>query len=311
VSQAASLFAVRRIARALAQPTLKFLDGVALVQSCGLLTQELPLAVASPFSILPETAGERQQEGSPHADSAGRIELPQRVGTAPCHSEPAANMRAGETASAPVFSFRRKESTAPPEADTALAPPAVLKIIDGRESRARAKEIPAEIPDPKNTVAGSADALHRATHVLREGAAVARPREMAGTVIELLDSLATELLASPALNPMPASAERDVTSKNTEQRQTSLPAAGHPAASSAPELLHTMQPLFFDSAPQSAHIMPQSYGAPNLTGTSWAQTESAAISPAPPSPNLDAETLASLVNDVLAEQARRHGVDLS
>jgi hypothetical protein len=28
-------------------------------------------------------------------------------------------------------------------------------------------------------------------------------------------------------------------------------------------------------------------------------------------PSLDAETLAALVNDVLAEQARRHGVDLS
>jgi hypothetical protein len=27
--------------------------------------------------------------------------------------------------------------------------------------------------------------------------------------------------------------------------------------------------------------------------------------------SLDAETLAALVNDVLAEQARRHGVDLS
>jgi hypothetical protein len=34
------------------------------------------------------------------------------------------------------------------------------------------------------------------------------------------------------------------------------------------------------------------------------------MSPAPDWP-LDAETLASLVNDALVEQARRHGVDLS
>jgi hypothetical protein len=30
-----------------------------------------------------------------------------------------------------------------------------------------------------------------------------------------------------------------------------------------------------------------------------------------PAPQVDADTLASLVNDALIEQARRHGVDLS
>jgi hypothetical protein len=39
--------------------------------------------------------------------------------------------------------------------------------------------------------------------------------------------------------------------------------------------------------------------------------ESVIVSPPAASPNLDAETIASLVNEVLADQARRHGVDLS
>jgi hypothetical protein len=133
--------------------------------------------------------------------------------------------------------------------------------------------------------------------------------------MELLDSIATELLAAPATAP-----ERDASNPAARQSEPprdvpagrDFPALAHDSGrSDAPALelpaIDSVASVQASLVPRPA-VMTSSSVAPAPQAPS-SKTATDAAQPAPP--QLDPELLASLVNDVLVEQARRHGVDLS
>jgi hypothetical protein len=157
-----------------------------------------------------------------------------------------------------------------------------------------------------------------------------RPGQTSGS-LALLDALATELLAAPVAEPMASRMEASPGLSATARLGTSffnLDRRGVSAAASDP----------FPAGPQAGLLSEPNLGGlaaspsgriawPGLNAESAASTGTAAESLAataratlaPPgslaavsaAANLDAETIASMVNEALAEQARRHGVDLS
>jgi hypothetical protein len=143
--------------------------------------------------------------------------------------------------------------------------------------------------------------------------------------MELLDSIATELLAAPAAAPRGAAAASPAPippARESEPRQAIVPSHREPGRD-FPALAHDAGrpgapnlelPLIDSAASAQVSLVPR---AAAVTSFSLAVAPQASSSPTatgdaqPASPQLDPELLASLVNEVLVEQARRHGVDLS
>jgi hypothetical protein len=307
------------MARKLAQPAPEFLHVIAAVKSSGLLMRELPLTGASPFGGLPDTALDQRQASAEPADPAARIDLLRRAAAARRHPESTQEKHDAKTAASPVFSFRRIQRSAVLAKSEARALPAAVNPIDAVDSGALAAETPAEFERRESEAAAPPPSM--VFTPVPSPAAIPHPRNMAGAAIELLDALATELLAAPStatdrspLHPA-AYAGGGAPTVNSRQDQTpdvSLRMAGHqPDVNPVQETLSLAPLSTAYNGPQAVHPVMRAGGAPSLPGLPQVSMESVIVSPPAASPNLDAETIASLVNEVLADQARRHGVDLS
>lgn len=199
----------------------------------------------------------------------------------------------------------------------------VATASDAAESRLRSAAGSIDMQRRENLPAHSSTSLRPRTPSASPPA-VRNARETAGVAIELVDALATELLAGSVAEPVASSASAVPgvsTAVHSSVREAGLERRGRPVVAASPQT---------ESSPSSSslHLAPHSSSAadlnevallarhdralPDLPGHSLARTPAAgpSLTQATVSANLDAETLASMVNEVLAEQARRHGVDL-
>ena len=133
---------------------------------------------------------------------------------------------------------------------------------------------------------------------------------------EILDALASDLLAAqltPAFrvsDAAPGSQGQDVSSSRRFDDSQERSSAIRDAVSSGPGE-REIQAQFEASQPEYPFLCnPRSLDAA-AQQTVASPPEASALAAISSRLHLDAETLASLVNQVLAEQARRHGVDLS
>jgi hypothetical protein len=323
VSSAADLLAVREIAERLARPATRLEALTARVLESPLLTQSLPLTDVSPFGVLRDAAVSPPDRAGGN-DSAYRAELLRPLPT----TRTVAPEASGGTsrASSPVFSFRRPPATRSTTGHGARSSSTAESDPGTRGESSRLASFPPDrLPgDPSMAIPevapmGSASEPPSSAPAGRSAPGAEPP------TIELVDALASELLAAPRPE------------RRSPDRVESTPI--HPAARAvaSPDPLAPRAPAGRDHDPLSAAERAEPIAlAPGQTrGTATLLPEPAvpAASPAPAALaatptraaghavttvtttsagfSLDAETLAALVNEVLAEQARRHGVDLT
>jgi hypothetical protein len=304
------------VAGRLAQPAPEFLEAIAAVKGCGLLTQRLALAEVSPFSGLPDATEEAG--GFPAAVPAGRMDLERRVAAPAERAEGVAERKPGGGAQAPVFSFRRREAGT---VEAAGAPAGATGVHEIAARARSATELPA-VERRGSAAAGAAPAVPPVRgEVTRElevrraeravpGMEVRRPDE-AVQAIELLDALASELLGAPGLEPAPlrAGAAPDA-SAAAREAAPAFDAARGQEPRLAPVLRIDDRSLTVAAqtiAVQNERAAVPAEARPGVrSGSAFGEAPGATQSS-----QLDAETVAAMVNEVLAEQARRHGVDLS
>ena len=323
MSRAGAILAVRSVAEYLAQPAPEFLDAIAAVKGCGLLTQSLPLANASPFGGLPDAAEELTASFPSTARAAG-MDLPRPVIAASAQPGQSAQQKPGGGEQPPVFSFRRGSTTpaqpAPPRAGTDGT-----KAIEPVE-RANSATEPAGIVRQEGSQPSSPDAL-LSIAPSQTALAGSRPPNGSEQAIELLNALATELLAAPVAEPpvLHAGAPPDAKPSARQLAPAFDQVRGETSSTVLSEV--TAPPPAETGVVSHLRIDHRSLtaAAQNERSRAGSASESAGLRPAAggsivPNPpvletsvfsHLDAETLASMVNEVLAEQARRHGVDLS
>jgi len=153
-----------------------------------------------------------------------------------------------------------------------------------------------------------------------------RPGQTSGS-LALLDSLATELLAAPVAEPiasrMEASPGLSATARpGTPAFDLDRRGGSTPTRNPFPAGLISQPNLAGLAASPSGRIAWLGLNAESAASTRTAAesfraparatlSPTASLTTVSPAGNLDAETLASMVNEALADQARRHGVDLS
>ena len=320
MSRAAAILAARSVATHLAQPAPELLNAIAAVKGCGLLTQSLPLADASPFGGLPD-ATEETGGGFAAAVPAARVDLPRPRVAAVGQPVPAAEQKPGGGAQAPVFSFRR--SGAAP-VGTAASPAGTNGVReDTASTRERvATELPA-IERRETAAASSAAPVVRPVGARITPTSEVRRPDQAAQAIELLDALATELLAAPVLEP-PAlhtgappdarAAARGAAPVFEQVRGESPSTVLSEFTSAPPAETRVVSHLRMDHRSLTVAARNEQPGAGSASASAdihLVPNQYPAVPEASAPSHLDAETLASMVNEVLAEQARRHGVDLS
>ena len=324
MSRAGAILAVRSVAEYLAQPAPEFLDAIAAVKGCGLLTQNLPLANASPFGGLPDAAEELTASFPSTARAAG-MDLPRPVIAASAQPGQSAQQKPGGREQPPVFSFRRGSTTpaqpAPPRAVTGGK-----KAIESVERASSATEPPGIVRQEGSQPSSPVALLSIAPSQIAL-AAGSRPANGSEQAIELLDALATELLAAPVAEPpvLRAGAPPDAKPSARQVAPAFDQVRGETSSTVLSEV--TAPPPAEAGVVSHLRIDHRSLtaAAQNERSRAGSASEPAGLRPAAvgnivPNPpvletsafsRLDAETLASMVNEVLAEQARRHGVDLS
>jgi hypothetical protein len=322
-----AIFAARTVIGRLAHPLPESLrgGGDGRAAALGLLTQELPLADASPFGALPKSVS-GESGGSQTAQRGGRMDAP-RPALAPPRPAPGVSEPAESTSAHPVFSFRgRGPGARAPEPDG--------KTISGPKALGSNPARPKPVVDlPPVEVRIPEAARLEAHNLFSEPAAfdnlvsppqappAVRPLSATTQVYELLDSLATELMAVPAPAPSSTGARAGEPEARPGTVFDAYPLPEHAPSTSTqgvPDLPPDPPALWSTaSAPTIAHGLRRDT-LPGHTASPPALRPVRGGSPSLPLPvdrpalsSLDAETLASMVNEVLAEQARRHGVDLS
>jgi hypothetical protein len=304
VSRAGAIFGFRSVAGRLAQPAPEFLEAIAAVKGCGLLTQRLALAEVSPFSGLPDATEEAG--GFPAAVPAGRMDLERRVAAPAERAEGVAERKPGGGAQAPVFSFRRREAGT---VEAAGAPAGATGVHEIAARARSATELPA-VERRGSAAAGAAPAVPPVRGEVTRELEVRRADE-AVQAIELLDALASELLGAPGLEPAPlrAGAAPDA-SAAAREAAPAFDAARGQEPRLAPVLRIDDRSLTVAAqtiAVQNERAAVPAEARPGVrSGSAFGEAPGATQSS-----QLDAETVAAMVNEVLAEQARRHGVDLS
>jgi hypothetical protein len=323
VSRASSISAARAVAQSLARPAPGFLHSIALVKSSGVLTQQVPLSMDSPFGALPDAASSGGSVAPP--EPAGRIGAPKIVRNL-AERPPVAERRDANITPLPVFSLRRGARAAKPEHAAPTAPPparpftiATLEAVRPPDTR-----LPAA-PRAEASPAPSPGAVRLAAAMTNHPETPTRPRETTREAMELLDSIATELLAAPAAAPRGAAAASPAPpppARESEPRQAIVPSHRKPGRD-FPALAHDAGrpgttnlelPLIDSAASAQVSLVPRPAAVTSFSLAVASQTSSSPTATGdaqPASPQLDPELLASLVNEVLVEQARRHGVDLS
>jgi hypothetical protein len=314
------------VAQSLARPAPGFLDGIALVKSSGVLTQQLPLSMDSPFGALPDAAFSGGSIAPP--EPAGRIDAPKIVRNV-AERPPEAVRRDARITPLPVFSLRRGARPGTPEQAAHTSPPSARPTtVDSpalKDSASNLATLEAVRPPDTRLLAlpraeappsQSSGAARLASAMTSQAEAPARPGQTTRDAMELLDSIATELLAAPAAAPRggaSASPAQTPFARQSEPRQAIAPSRMDPGRD-FPALAHdTGRPhapaLELPSIDPAASAPPSSS---SLVIAPQAPSPKTAVGAEPvASPHLDPELLASLVNEVLVEQARRHGVDLS
>ena len=305
-----SIAAVRAVLDRLTETPLAIEEAPPL----GLLMEDLPLVDAALFGALPgdihtspaNTTFVRPATGAIVVPRSRRAPVVERLPVPP-HSagnarpvsspdRPVFKLRRNQTANVPVSRERTGATRAVPDRESPALPEMNLSEPDGRPAAARADR---EEKEYRATQVFSV--LNPAVTSLRRGASPpsasatggstaipsARATAEAGGFIvwafARLDPLATELLVS-------------------KSAQASAPQPVSPKAAAA------------DAANQD--VSPGETTAPATRPTVESRTLSKRDfhlhdAPASSAPGVHADQLASLINEVLAEQARRHGVDLS
>lgn len=339
---------VRRTARSLAQPLEAVMNAMKAVERLsGLVEVQLPLMDFSPFAVLPDQppATQKTSESQAHrsrqqsSSTTERTQQRSSVDTIsptsprsrhPLESQPPT--RQDRPPASPVFSLRRikappggatsaPKSAHPGEKPDRNAPSRRTGAVTERTLQANeSRSIGSERSMPKtgsqqavdhnsgrlvqgaqrrtrhDPVTGTAQLTHTAEFTCGEPDRPPLPfpeevlREV--TTMPLLATLVDELLATPS------------SSKGTETPNPVRPSRLQPSPVEQTRGRGTT-PYFPE--PEPDHRLPD-IGSP---GTPEPTPQTPPQHPSAPDEPLDAETLAELINDILIEQARRHGVDLS
>jgi hypothetical protein len=334
MNRVAQVGASRRVAEALCA-TPEVWRSMEATGADPLLEQELPLADESPFAGLPDdAAGEGGEAMTARESSALPIEWPVdevksqvlREGAATAREMAGASARGAAGTSGgptpPVFSLggrSRAKDGASGTRPSVAGPDAPVEGVDSAQSVHR--EAPRAGSTAVKRGSAAAELRHEAGVALNPVSAsttrakgqpgFAEPAEhaptpsahLAGTLQEI-GRLATALLAKPE------SAAPPVAATTSPRGGAGSETAGQSLASAA---------RFALAGPSTTSARTEAAGSPEAPAT--AQASFAAPSASAPVPGLwaaagagsspDAEWLAELINEVLAEQARRHGVDLS
>ncbi len=337
MSTARKTLAFRMVAERLTNPLGELLGSVAELWSMLVISEGIPLADTSPFGVLPGDS-EVSRRPSVQATPAARIDLPERKRSAsPERSADPSSVHTTATA-APLFSFRGSRVASqrsaegkpgkvpsPPRYDEhgavqssagKLGP--VSESVVGDQEKPDAPMFsgmrdPARKPAIPSEAAASLQAGSLSAGELPPAHPGQPPRPF-----EILDELASELLAArPApvavQNPSVGVGNHDLslapatTQVGTELRQSRNMQAVGRNYQSEPDVLRafeaspTEKPFLREHAAVAAQLPPGIQKFPEVAASIAASQGS----------HVDAETLAALVNEILAEQARRHGVDLS
>ncbi len=275
--------------------------------------EELPLVNASLFGALQDAAATQQEDSfsATRTSSAGAAQALASE-SRPGRSAPEANGRLAKP-DVPVFSFRR--APAPALAPSSAHRPAPYS--------APVNSAPTVTTTPAKPPAASTKGLATQLFETLELSAGAPPTEPS-----TLTNVASPATFSPEhrdrqisdalsrafdrLDPVASELLVLHTNETTAALQRTVDSSSSVAASRPPVIAGSPDP--FKPLAVSREAI-QSAAPAGLTGGMSETRPAAQIFPHPPSqlPTLDfdADTLASLVNEVLAEQARRHGVDLS
>jgi hypothetical protein len=258
VSRAAVL-AARDAARRLAQPAPEFLDAIAAVKFCRLLTQDLSLAEVSPFGALPDAAVQQLEGSAGAAEPGGRMDARRPVlAVSRRPDSPAEHERS--RGAPPVFSFRRSNAFA---VGPAPSPTVFSQIKQDRAVESRLRSV-AGSPDVQQREDQRLEDLPAHSSTSSAPPAVPNPRETAGAVAELLDSLATELLAGPVAEPVPSRAgvaPGVSAAVRSSVREAGLERRGGPPAAAGPRTESTPIPGSFDLGPHATSAATSSAAA--------------------------------------------------
>ena len=339
--------AFRRVVTVLAAPAPAVYRSVLFAGASPLLSPELPMVDESPFAALPDGAGIPGEDGGSGAAvrraaalaaaSPGLARQQDESALAPSVSPGGANASAP-----PVFSFRRpaqRKAAARFEPVAAAAPP-LARVPTGVLGTA-----PASFP-ASGSAAGAAlntacEEVGRLADALLSGArrettnSVAADRSLTvaapnahprGTAVpERAQSGAGQsspsfapVVARPAVGRLELHASGELAPRPAPSAPASFPETG-PAPRTAWEEVGRLAGALLSPAAESSAAFPSPGQPPPHSSEPSQSHRVAAPPPVDERPRLgdaslgelDAEWLAALVNDVLAEQARRHGVDLS
>ena len=334
MSRARQTIAFRMVAEKLTNPLGELLGVIAEVKSMLVMGREIPLADVSPFGVLPKEAA-ASREASVEGRSATYIDLPERRASTRAERLRAESRIDSADTAYPVFSLRRSPVGFPKsmEAQTRRLPSRSPYGEEG-PSRSTAGELGA-LAEPVAAEPGTMalplvprareSVVERFNPPVPQGEAARlwsgalpepRPRETA-TPFEIIDVLASELLAPRPTPFATLGAAAGTSGQDVSATPTPQPSTDSQRSSIAPGVLSSgpeereVQRLVEESEPEKSG--PRDVASME-SGTRPAIAnfpEVAASSASSPRFHPDAETLASLVNEVLAEQARRHGVDLS
>lgn len=319
MSRRQAIAAVRRVLSSLARPLPDF-SSMDSASTSGLLFAKLLLADVSPFSALPES-GIEQDRTSNVTEPVIRTDLPTSRPLQTAISRPALQHRDASGNTVPAFSFRRAAGKSTPPGlrqqeagNTPLELPSRPVLSDRGESGPEARTVGHTTPPDAKGSHAQTPLWH--VEVSERHGLPSKP------AIVLVDEIATEILAATkgqySLPQASAAEQRDAARHRPAThdpgfsdidsvdyafpaRHVASHAPSHPAAAEGSAGAPALEAPVFTSAIGEVPVR-QSAGL-NVSDLPFERT--------PASADLDAETLASLVNEVLAEQARRHGVDLS
>lgn len=325
MSRPASIRTIRAVARALAaSPELLGKSAGAL--RLGLVRQTVPMAGFSPFESL---AREQRDDAvaTNEASSGGRSPAPELQPLA--REEPqvaSVGMERRPIADPPlVFSFRRPAQGVPEFRDAAQdgangAPfgAAVASSRAADESLDRTSRASARLPNLP--ALGDVESPG-----LWDGGAVAA--SSTAKTIDLLDALTSKLLRVPeGADSGPSVSDAPFLTPVGGGAATALWVEAERTTPGVPPLLPPRNSRSVSEAAGAGRVPVDVYAPPGAVALSI-QSDGAPDMPSKPltrqggtaawapgngrDTDLDAETVTSMVNEVLSEQARRHGVDLS